>query len=324
MAPESVVVTRSLPHLPRRLLDLEPLIWDSPDTIPPETLQEWVAGAHGVLCTTAETIDAAVIAAGADLRVISTYSVGLDHIDLEAATSRSIPVGHTPDVLTETVADTTLGLLLAAARRFQEGIEHVRSGAWTGQPLDLLLGYDVHGSTLGIVGMGRIGLAVARRAAAFGMEVLYHDVAPVLAADARGARGFRGRLHDLLAESDHVVITVPLTAATHHLIDATALAAMKPTATLVNTSRGGTVDPDALADALACGELAAAALDVTEPEPIPVEHPLVGLPNCTIVPHLGSATHQTRRAMADLAVDNLLAGLAGKPLPACANPAVQP
>lgn len=324
MAPPRIVVTRALPHLPRRLLDLEPRLWESPETISPDTLREWVAGADGLLCTTGETIDAAVLAAAPDLRVISTYSVGLDHIDLAAATARGIPVGHTPDVLTETVADTTFGLLLAAARRFREGIDHVRSGSWTEQPLDLLLGHDVHGTTLGIVGMGRIGMAVARRAEAFGMQILYHDVAPVRATDAHGESGFREHLHDLLAESDHVVVTVPLTPATHRLIDAAALAAMKPTATLVNTSRGATVDPDALAAALARGDLAAAALDVTEPEPIPAEHPLVGLPNCTIVPHLGSATHQTRWAMAELAVDNLLAGLAGEPLPACANPAVEP
>ena len=320
MASPRIVVTRAIPHLPARLLDLGPQLWDSSQGIPPATLREWVAEADGLLCTTAETIDAAVIAAGTRLRVISTYSVGLDHIDLAAATARGIRVGYTPDVLTETVADTTLGLLLAAARRFQEGMDLVRSGGWRDQPLDLLLGHDVHGSTLGVVGMGRIGIAVARRAAAFGMELLYHDLQPVTAAGPHHAAGFRADLHDLLAESDHVVVTVPLTTRTHHLIDAAALAVMKPTATLVNTSRGSTVDPEALAAALRRGNPAAAALDVTEPEPLPADHPLVGLPNCTIVPHLGSATHQTRRAMADLAVENLLAGLGGEPMPACANP----
>jgi glyoxylate reductase len=227
--------------------------------------------------------------------------VGVDNVDVAAAAARGIPVGNTPDVLTETTADLAFALILAAARRLPDGIAAVRAGEWLTWEPDWLLGHDVHDATLGIVGLGRIGSAVARRAEGFGMEVI--------------AAGRGDDLEDLLAHSDFVSLHAPLTPETRHLIDAPALARMRPTAYLVNTARGGLVDQDALAQALRDEQIAGAALDVTDPEPLPPEHPLLDAPNLIVLPHLGSATHATRERMADLAVDNLLAGLAGRPLP---------
>jgi glyoxylate reductase len=239
--------------------------------------------------------------------VISNYAVGVDNIDLGAATERGIPVGFTPDVLTEATADATFALLLAAARRVVEGDEIVRAGRWLTWEPTLLLGQDVHGKTLGIIGMGRIGTAVARRAEGFGMEVLWRtssDGTP---------------LDELLERSDFVSLHAPLTPETRALIDDEQLKAMKPTAILVNTSRGGLVDSGALARALANGWIAGAALDVADPEPIPHGHPLLDAPNLILNPHTASASIEARTAMADLAVENLLAGLAGEPMPQCFN-----
>lgn len=319
----AVVVTRRLPGPALDRLAEAAVLWVWPERrpIPRDALLEQVVNAEGLLCTGADPVDAPLLDAAPALRVISSYSVGLDSIDVAECTRRGIPVGHTPDVLTETTADTAFGLLLAGARRFKEGIDLVRNGEWVHSYPDMLLGEDIHSSTIGIIGFGRIGTAVARRAAGFGMRILYHDSRRRPEAEARLGAVFRTALPDLLAESDHVVLAVPLTPQTHHLIGATALAAMKPTATLVNASRGPVVDPAALAEALRVGIIAAAALDVTEPEPIPADHPLVALPNCTIIPHLGSASRGTRIAMGDLAVANLIAGLRGEPMPACANPA---
>jgi lactate dehydrogenase-like 2-hydroxyacid dehydrogenase len=222
-----------------------------------------------------------------------------------AARARGIPVGHTPDVLTDATADLAFALILAVARRLPEGIAAVRAGEWVTWEPDWLLGRDVHGATLGIVGLGRIGSAVARRAEGFGMEVLH----------AGGAGAGAVSLEELLARADFVSLHAPLTDATRHLIDEAALRRMKPTAYLINTARGAMVDQDALATALREGRIAGAALDVTDPEPLPPDHPLLDSPNLLVLPHLGSATHATRERMADLAVDNLLAGLAGAPLP---------
>jgi glyoxylate reductase len=296
-------VTRRLPGraLERLAAEHEVDVWPARTPPPRDELRAGVAEAEGLLCMLTDRVDAELLAASPRLRAISNYAVGVDNVDVAAAAARGIPVGNTPDVLTETTADLAFALILAAARRLPDGIAAVRAGEWLTWEPDWLLGHDVHDATLGIVGLGRIGSAVARRAEGFGMEVI--------------AAGRGDDLEDLLAHSDFVSLHAPLTPETRHLIDAPALARMRPTAYLVNTARGGLVDQDALAQALRDEQIAGAALDVTDPEPLPREHPLLDAPNLIVLPHLGSATHATRERMADLAVDNLLAGLAGRPLP---------
>jgi glyoxylate reductase len=262
---------------------------------------------EGLLCMLTDRIDHEVIESARNLRVISNYAVGVDNIDVGAATDRGIPVGFTPDVLTEATADATFALLLAAARRVVEGDAVVRAGRWLTWEPTLLLGQDIHAKTLGIIGMGRIGKAVARRAEGFGMEVLWRT-------SSEGTP-----LDELLERSDFVSLHAPLTPETRGLIDDAQLQAMKPTAILVNTSRGGLVDSGALSRGLANGWIAGAALDVADPEPIPKGHPLLDAPNLILNPHIASASIEARTAMADLAVDNLLAGLAGEAMPQCFN-----
>jgi glyoxylate reductase len=245
-----------------------------------------------------------VIAQLPRLRAISNYAAGWDNIDIGAARERWIRVGNTPDVLTDATADLTFGLMLAAARRVAEGDRMVRTGEWPSWSPDFLLGTDVHGATLGIVGMGRIGSAVAARARGFEMTVLY------------AGRAGGMPLNDLLETSDFVSLHVPLTPETTGMIDAEALRAMKPSAILINTARGPIVDTDALVAALEAGEIAGCGLDVTDPEPLPPDHPLTRARGTVITPHIGSASRQAREAMAELAVDNLLAALDSKPMPA--------
>ena len=291
-------------------------IW--PDELPPprDELLRRVAGCDGVLTLLTDRVDEAFLeAAGSQLRVVSNYAVGFDNVDVAACTRRGVAVGNTPGVLTETTADLAWALLMAAARRLPEGDRYVRAGHWkTWGPL-LLLGPDVHGATIGIVGFGRIGQAVARRALGFGMRILYHDVDPLPDEITEPFGATYCHLEELLAQSDYVSIHVNLSPVTRHLINATTLTWMKPTAILVNTSRGPVVDQNALADALRGGVIAAAALDVTDPEPIPMDDPLVGLDNCLIVPHIASASRATRGKMAQMAAANLVAGVRGEPLP---------
>ncbi len=322
MSRDLIVVTRTPPG---RALDiLEPAgtidLWVEDREMPRDVLLSRVSRATGLYCMLTDHIDEAVLDAGPGLRVVSQMAVGVDNVDLAACTERGIPVGNTPDVLTETTADTAFGLLIAAARRFGEGIDYVRAGRWRRWEPDLLLGRDLHGSALGIVGLGRIGRAIARRASGFGMRVLY--TGRTEAADADDVDAAFVSFDELLRESDHVVVSVALTGDTFRLFDAKAFARMKPTATFVNVSRGPTVDTAALIDALREGTIAAAALDVTDPEPLPGDHELLALPNCIVLPHLGSSSEQTRAAMAELAADNLVAGVNGIRLPACANPEV--
>ena len=296
-------------------------MWPQNRAIPKRELLGRVREAEGLYCMLTDRIDVELLEAAPRLGTISQMAVGVDNIDLAACTARGIPVGHTPDVLTETTADTAFGLLIAAARRFREGMEDVAEGRWGEWDPVALVGQDLHGSTLGIVGLGRIGRAVARRAAGFRMRVLYNKRSRDRAAEAELGVEFRS-FETLLSESDHVMVLVSLNPGTHQLIDQAALAAMKATATLVNASRGPVVDTDALVEALSGGTIAAAGLDVTDPEPMPPHHPLVSLHNCFIVPHIGSSTVRTRVLMAERAAANLMAALKGDRMPHCANPEV--
>jgi glyoxylate reductase len=296
-------------------------LWEEELPPPYEVILEESATADGILSLLTDTIDAALMDAAPGLKVISNCAVGCDNIDLVAATDRGIPVGHTPGVLTETTADLAFALLMAAARRLSEGEQYIRDGRWTTWSPSQLMGHDIHGATLGIIGFGRIGQAVARRAMGFNMRVLYHD-SGVDAAIAREFHAEARSLDELLQQSDFVSLHVPLTPDTHHLIGKRELGLMKATAVLVNTARGSVIDPVALLAALKERVIWAAALDVTEPEPIPPDHPLLELGNCLIVPHIGSSSVATREKMARIAVDNLLAGLKGERLPHCINPAV--
>lgn len=314
-----IVVTRRMPEEFSDLLeDIPAWIWDGDGPMTDEQLREQLLDADGALTMIPDRVDADAM--GLRLKVISQMAVGTDNIDVSAATERGIPVGHTPGVLTETTADTAWALLAAAVRRVPEGAEHVSAGRWGPWDPGLLLGGDLYDTTLGIVGLGRIGAAVARRAAGFGMRLIYSGPRKPLLESRLGVahRGFV----ELLEEADHVVITAPLNDQTRHMFDSDALQRMRKGSVLVNVSRGPLVDTDALVHALRNGPLAAGALDVTDPEPIPGDHPLVGLPNCLIVPHIGSASRRTRRAMAEIAVSNLVAGLEDRRLPFCVNPEV--
>jgi glyoxylate reductase len=297
------LITRALPGTAldrlREAHDVD--VWEGDMPPSPTQLRGRAAQAEGLLCLLTDRVDAGLLDAAPRLRAIANYAVGTDNIDLGLTAERGIAVGVTPDVLTDATADLAFALLLAAARRVVEGDAAVRSGAWRTWEPQGLLGRDVHGATLVVVGAGRIGRAVARRAAGFDMRVR--------------TVGRDDDLHTALGEADFVTLHVPLTSATRHLIDAAALAAMKPTAILVNTARGPVVDQVALATALREGRLAAAGLDVTDPEPLPPDDPLLAAPNLVVLPHVGSATHTARARMADMAVDNLLAALAGEAMP---------
>jgi glyoxylate reductase len=300
-----VFVTRQLPGsaVDRLVGEHDVEVW--PDRLPPPR-DELLARApelDGVLSLLTDPIDAEFIAAAEQLRAISNCAVGVDNIDLEAAAARGIPVGNTPGVLTDTTADLAVALILGIGRRLVEADAFVRRGEWTTWEPGLLLGRDLHGATVGIVGYGRIGQAVGERLSGFGCELLHT------------ARSGGTSLEELLERSDFVSVHTPLTPETRGLIGADALRRMKPTAYLVNTARGPIVDTDALIAALHAGEIAGAALDVTDPEPLPGDHPLLDAPNLLVLPHLGSATHATREKMAEMSVDNLLAGLRGEPMP---------
>jgi lactate dehydrogenase-like 2-hydroxyacid dehydrogenase len=295
-------------------------VWE--DELPPprDELLRRVAGCEGVLTLLTDRVDAELLdAAGPVLRVVSNYAVGFDNVDVGSCTQRRIPVGTTPGVLTETTADLAWALIMAGARRVAEGDRYVRAGRWKSWSPRLLLGTDVHGATLGIVGFGRIGRAVARRAVGFDMTVLYCARSSASSEDEAALRGRYVELDELLANSDIVTLHVPLTAETHHMMDARALARMRPSAVLVNTSRGPVIDQAALVDALRSGTIAAAALDVTDPEPIAPDDPLLSLDNCLVLPHIASASRATRDRMAEMAAANLLAGLRGERLPTPVN-----
>ncbi len=324
MPKPKVFVTRQLPQVGLDALapEVDMEVW--PGELPPpyETLREKVRGTDALLCLLTDRIDRPLLeTAGNHLKVISQMAVGFDNIDVAAATALGIPVGNTPGVLTETTADFAWALLMAAARRVVEADKLTRRGGWRTWGPQFMLGPDIHGATLGIVGFGRIGQAVARRAKGFDMRILYYDRNPIdEAADAYGASWIP--FERLLAESDFVTIHTSLNSETYHMFGSEQFGKMKPSAILVNTSRGPVVDQPALADALRSKTIAAAAIDVTETEPIPVGDPLLALDNLVITPHIASASIQARGKMAQMAAENLLAGLRGERLPNCANPQV--
>jgi glyoxylate reductase len=296
-------------------------VW--PQAYPPskDILLTKVQGIHALLTMLTDPIDSEVISAATDLKVISQLAVGYDNIDIIAATRRGIPVGHTPGVLTETTADFAWALMMAAARRVGEAEREVRSGVWQPWGPDVLTGLDIYEKTLGIVGLGRIGKAMARRARGFDMDILYHSLARDLEAEDQLGLEFV-TLERLLSQSDFVSLHLYYSPESRHLINRAAFEQMKPNAVLVNTARGAVVDPEALTWALQTRQIAAAGIDVFEPEPIPANHPLLQLQNVVITPHIASAGKETRQKMAQMCVKNILAGLQGAPIPYCANPQV--
>lgn len=266
----------------------------------------------GALVTLNERVGAKEIAEASKLRAVANVGVGYNNLDVAALHARGIVATNTPDVLTETTADFGFALMMAAARRVTEAERHLRAGKWQGWNFKGLLGADLHGSTLGILGMGRIGQGIARRASGFDMRVLYHNRTRLPADIERDCRAEYVDFDMLFARADHLVLVLPYSAENHHIVDAAALAKMQPTATLTNIARGGIVDETALADALANGRLASAALDVFEGEPT-VNPRLLALDNIVLTPHIASGSLATRRAMVDLAVDNLIAALGAGP-----------
>ncbi len=300
-----VFVTRSLPFpaLERLRAEHEVDVWDEHGPPPREVLLERAARADGLLSMITEVVDAELFDVAQGLRGVANLAVGTDNIDLREAARRGISVGNTPDVLTDATADIAFALLLGIARRVVEGEQEVRTGKWVSWYPAHLVGGDITGTTLGIVGWGRIGQAVARRGEGFGMRVIH------------SSRSSGVSLEQLLDESDYVSLHAPLTEATRHLMGAPEFKRMKRTAYLINTARGGVVDQGALRQALEEGEIAGAGLDVTYPEPLSPKDPLLTAPNLLVLPHVGSATIRTRSKMADMAVDNLLAVLSGQPMP---------
>jgi glyoxylate reductase len=321
---ERVLITRKIFPEALALLKEQGIAYEMHEG-PPLTKQELrrrIEGAEGLICLLSDRIDREVLEAGRGLRIVANVAVGYDNIDVQAASELGIMVTNTPEVLTEATADLTFGLILAVARRIVEGDRLVRSGGFHGWELDLLLGAEVHHKTLGIVGLGRIGQAVARRAHGFGMEILYFD--PIRRPEVERELGARFvGLEELLRRSDFVSLHLPLTPQTRHLLGKRELGLMKPTAFLINAARGPIVDEAALVEALKAGKLAGAGLDVFEHEPN-VHPELLKLDNVVLTPHIGSAGRETRVKMALMAVENLLAALSGQRPPNLVNPEVWP
>lgn len=321
-----VFVTRIIPAIGLDILERSCDVEVWPDSLPPpfDALVEKTKDCDGLLCLLTDRIDAALLDACPKLRVVSTMAVGFNNIDVPACTARGIPVGNTPGVLTEATADVAMALLTAAARRVVEGQHFAMSGAWqTWDPCGLL-GQDLPGRTLGIVGLGRIGAAFARRCrGAWGMKILYHNRKPQPEYEAELDAKYVD-FETLLAESDIVSVHTDLNPSTKGMFHRGVFQQMKPSAIFLNTARGGLVVQADLVEAMKAGEIFAAGLDVTEPEPPSPDDPILHLPNVVVTPHVGSATFATRNAMAELAANNLLAGLAGQPLPHPVNPDVQP
>ena len=293
--------------------------WTEKEKMPKELLKEWLRDADGLWSINHFTVDEDLVKEAPNLKVIAQASVGYDNIDIDALTARHIPYGNTPDVLTETTAELAFTLMAAASRRIYENAQFVKAGKWAERPSNIK-GKDLSRMTLGIIGMGKIGVSVSRRARAFGMTVQYHN---------RNRRNDDSlfmttyvSLGKLLTTSDIILVMAPLTEETYHLIDAEAFEMMKETALFVNVGRGKIVDTDALVHALETGQIDYAALDVVDPEPIGADHPLLKTDKCLVVPHIGSFTDRTRKEMAMLTANNLIAGVHGKPLLTCVNESV--
>jgi glyoxylate reductase len=320
MSKPRVYITRRIPDqgfdLIRAFCDT--IVWQEDAPPPRVELLRQARDCDGLVCLLTDTIDGALLDACPRLRVVSNLAAGFDNIDVPAATARGVLVGATPDVLTETTADFAFALLLAVARRVVEGVDEARSGQWrTWGPMHLL-GADTHHATLGLIGLGRIGQEMAKRARGFEMRVLYS--APHRREDVERELGVTyATLDDLLAQAEFVSLHTPLTPQTRHLMNRERFTQMRPPAVLINTARGPVVETAALVEALRTGQIAAAALDVTDPEPLPADHPLLSMPNCIVTPHIASASRATRGAMAELAARNLIAGLNGESLPAGLN-----
>ncbi len=315
-----ILVTRRLPEEGMQMLEgtCRIRLWDEDRPMPAEELKKRAAGVEGIVCILSDPMGRDVMdAAGPDLKVISTMAVGHDNIDVAEATKRGIRVGHTPGVLTEATADLTWALILSLSRRILEGDRMVREGRFVGWGPTLLMGGDFYDRTLGIIGMGRIGGAVARRAFGFGMKVLYYNRNRLPEEEEGGAS--YAYLSTLIENSDYISIHAPLNEESRHLIGAAELSRMKSTAYLINVGRGPVVDEAALVEALRNREIAGAAFDVYENEP-ELTPGLAGLDNVVLAPHLGSASVETRSRMAIMTAENLLSGLQEKPLPWCVNP----
>ena len=318
-----IYITRRIPESGIKLLqescDVE--IWDSDDVVPRDVFLKAISDKDAVLCLLTDKVDAETMDVAKSVKIFANMAVGFDNIDVEECTKRGVMASNTPGVLTDTTADFAFTLLMAAARRIREGHEFVQAGKWeTWGPL-LLMGQDIHHATLGLIGLGRIGTEMARRGQGFSMRVIYNDV--VRREDLEQELGLEYADFDtVLQESDFVSMHVPYMPATHHLISTEQLAMMKQTAVLINTARGPIVDPQALYTALKSGEIWAAGLDVTDPEPIPMDDPLLTLDNCLIAPHIASASFNTRSDMSELAANNILAALSGERPPTILNPDV--
>ena len=317
--PKIVMTGKPLPEADRVIREhCEVRCWDQAGIMPRELLFDWLVEADGLMSVGAQParVDEELLSHAPKLRVISQSSVGYDNVDIAACTRRGVPFCNTPGVLTEATADLAFLLVMCAARRIKESLAIVQTGAWT-PTCEIPLGVDLYGKTLGIVGLGQIGSAVARRGRACGMKIIYHNRRRRDAAAENGAAYVT--FDDLLLQSDFIVVLIPLSSESRNMFQREQFAKMKKTAYFINAARGGIVETEALYEAVRDGRIAGCALDVTDPEPIPADHPLLGLPNVLITPHIGSATTETRNRMALLAAENLLLGIAQKPLKTCVN-----
>ena len=316
-----VFISRRIPEKALAMLrdDCQIEMWTEAAVAPP--VQEKIVGRDGLITYGHELVTGEMMDTAPNLKVISVMGVGYDHVDVAAATARGIAVGHTPGTLDETVADLTFALLLAAARNVLKGDQYIRSGAWQVFDPNILWGAEVHGATLGIIGMGRIGRVVARRAQGFDMNILYYNRSRTPEWEAE-LRAQYASMETVLTQSDFVIVMTPFSEETRRLIGANEIAQMKETAILINTARGPIVDSKALYEALRDGVIAGAGLDVFDPEPPPADDPLLTLDNVVLTPHLGSASVKTRTGMGVMSAENLLAGLRGEPLPYWVNPEI--